>query len=1033
MKPLKLTMNYFGPYEHQTIDFTRLDEAPLFLIAGPTGSGKTTLFDAMTFALYGESASDDRDPAALRSDFAVPDEPTSVDLVFEHQGLRYDINRLPKQVLAKKRGTGTRPFPSQGTLKIYRGDEQIDEITRLVDINLKLSDVLQINRKQFVQIVLLPQGEFRRFLVADSAKKETILRKVFGTELYQHWANNLRAQLNTQTDQVKNWQATIDNVLKRVRWATDSEHTLEALAEQQKQDRATLKTAQAKLADISQQVTTSQRQFDAANQINQNFEQLAKQNQVVDTLMQQQPQIVATNQQLTQLKWAAEQQHDYQQQQTIEASIKQNQQQVSDIAATIQQQQTTLATATGKADVLHQQAPEITKLQNQLTLLENQRPLFEQVDAVARQVESQTRDFKQLSKTTENQRTLQTKLNAQLKQTTDQLDERPGLIEKIGQLKATQTQQAQLTKRFDNLSELQHRVQNQRNLIAQTAIKQSAAQEEVESATTQYDNLKNQWLVNQIAVLASQLKPGTPCPVCGSESHPHPYHGTATQTVDDQMVKQSEQALQLAKTALAKLEATHASQERELATLTTDEQKQVDELTDLLTTDDSLDIESLHSQFEQSKLTTTQDLQTAQRRQKTLDQLTLAKDALASQLDQVTQQLAASVETTQAAQLALQRTQAKLETLQQRLPESFENLTALDEYLAKQKTQVTSFNNQTQLVNEQIQSTQRELATSQANQKNLKTSIETDQAKSLALQKQLAKAIEATLGNDGDQQAVFVSLMAQTAQIPSLEQRLKKYDADLTAAKASVSAYQQLVEGKTRTDLTVIQATLDQLTTDQQAAVKARDEVQEQVTVNGDILKQLKTATKQVSSQLEGLHQLQLLVETVAGGGENKLGLERYVLRAQLVEILAIANQHLAQLSSGRYAMQLHLEAGSYQRNTGLEIDVYDDNVGQVRSVHTLSGGESFIAALSLALALGEMIQNQSGGISIDALFVDEGFGSLDQDSLTVAMAALENVESSHRMIGIISHVSLLQETIPYQIQVSAIGQGKSKAKIVLP
>ncbi|WP_054699878.1 AAA family ATPase [Secundilactobacillus odoratitofui] len=104
MKPLKLTMNYFGPYEHQTIDFTRLDEAPLFLIAGPTGSGKTTLFDAMTFALYGESASDDRDPAALRSDFAVPDEPTSVDLVFEHQGLRYDINRLPKQVLAKKTG-----------------------------------------------------------------------------------------------------------------------------------------------------------------------------------------------------------------------------------------------------------------------------------------------------------------------------------------------------------------------------------------------------------------------------------------------------------------------------------------------------------------------------------------------------------------------------------------------------------------------------------------------------------------------------------------------------------------------------------------------------------------------------------------------------------------------------------------------------------------------------------------------------------------------------------------------------------------
>ncbi|GAF38450.1 exonuclease SbcC [Agrilactobacillus composti DSM 18527 = JCM 14202] len=163
------------------------------------------------------------------------------------------------------------------------------------------------------------------------------------------------------------------------------------------------------------------------------------------------------------------------------------------------------------------------------------------------------------------------------------------------------------------------------------------------------------------------------------------------------------------------------------------------------------------------------------------------------------------------------------------------------------------------------------------------------------------------------------------------------------------------------------------------------------------------------------------------------MSLERYVLREYLLEILNVANAHLNQLSAGRYYLQLHKEVGTYQKNTGLEIDVYDDNVGKARSVHTLSGGESFIAALSLALALGEVIQNKAGGISIDTLFIDEGFGSLDQDALGMAMDALEHIEGDHRMIGIISHVAALKEQIPYQIQVSTAGQGKSHVKLILP
>ncbi|WP_054654941.1 AAA family ATPase [Secundilactobacillus silagei] len=265
MKPLQLKLTNFGPYAKQTIDFTQLDEASIFLIAGPTGSGKTTLFDAMTFALYGESASDDRDPSALRSDFAEADEPTAVTLKFEHKGLEYEVTRQPKQTLAKKRGTGTRDYPSSGKLMIFKDGIKTDEITRMQEINLKLTDILQISRKQFVQIVLLPQGEFRRFLVSDSSAKEAILRKVFGTQLFQRWATVLKQQLNTQREQIKSARSVIDSGLKRVRWTdSDGDHDLTQLEGQYQQDQTELTTAKQVLDQTQQQVNQLNQQLETA-------------------------------------------------------------------------------------------------------------------------------------------------------------------------------------------------------------------------------------------------------------------------------------------------------------------------------------------------------------------------------------------------------------------------------------------------------------------------------------------------------------------------------------------------------------------------------------------------------------------------------------------------------------------------------------------------------------------------------------------------------------------------------------------------
>ncbi|MBA1394104.1 SMC family ATPase, partial [Lactobacillus sp. XV13L] len=235
---------------------------------------------------------------------------------------------------------------------------------------------------------------------------------------------------------------------------------------------------------------------------------------------------------------------------------------------------------------------------------------------------------------------------------------------------------------------------------------------------------------------------------------------------------------------------------------------------------------------------------------------------------------------------------------------------------------------------------------------------------------------------------------------------VQTYQQQLTQVQAQISELQKIIGNRSPGDIQEQTQKVATLQQDLQAARERYHDWRDQMNLNDDHLQTILTNWQHLANQQADINELELLVDTVNGRGDNKLGLERYVLRSQLVEILQVANEHLQQLSSGRYFLILHKEMGTFQKNTGLEIDVYDDNVGQTRSVHTLSGGESFIAALSLALALGEVIQNESGGIKIDTLFIDEGFGSLDQDSLATALTALQNIESSSRMIGIISHVS---------------------------
>ena len=273
-------------------------------------------------------------------------------------------------------------------------------------------------------------------------------------------------------------------------------------------------------------------------------------------------------------------------------------------------------------------------------------------------------------------------------------------------------------------------------------------------------------------------------------------------------------------------------------------------------------------------------------------------------------------------------------------------------------------------------------------------------------------------------------LIAQAAQTTVLSEEIKTYEQEMVFVQQRLALLDAQLKEQAAIDLNQLEADYLQLQTVMEELQQETVRKQEKVNVNQRLFDELQVIYQQNVEELAQLGQLQQLTETINGENVKKTSLERYVLQQFLTEILEVANERLARLTRGRYQFELADKVGSYRSSTGLEIDIYDDNAGQVRRAHTLSGGESFIAALALAISLADVIQQRAGGIEIEALFIDEGFGSLDEESLEMAMEALEMIENEGRMIGIISHVRELRARILQQVFVETNGSGQSRIRI---
>lgn len=1034
MLPKKIIMENFGPFVHEEVDFDELTEAPLFLISGKTGAGKTTIFDAITFALYGDASGGVRSSNEIRSSFAEPTEETRVQFIFEHQGRKYSIERWPKQTLAKKNGKSETTKNQKVQLSIFNDKGQEAEAYTKVDaVNEVIYQILNLQKDQFRQIVMLPQGEFRTFLNANSTEKETVLRSLFGTSFYRQFTENLKLQKCELEKSVSEMTTRIDQLFQQVvaeKGVTYGE-SLNLAREYLLLEEQELLKSQTELAEKQAKQKALQQQLQRAQELSESFKQEQQTRRELLKIEEQLPEQEEKKQQLVRGRELEKIRPTYdriqelvkqQIQQTDEAT--ENQQRAAELEqqySECQKQTTDFEQQSAEWQTKEQQLQSLNAL---LPLVKQKEQLMKQktelTDKQAKQQEHLTEIIQQIKVHEEKIKLLETKQNTEKMWQDRRYEEL--------QFQQTVTHLQQSAK---DIFDQQEEEEDQQIKLAQLVEKASRTSNQLTSEVADYKKLKSQWASAEIARLSMDLLPGEPCPVCGSKEHPNPAQH-AELTTDN--LGQLQVALETQETRIKQLELIREQAEAQYEVgIKTFDQLQEDRSAAQKAQEEQ--INTLQATFaDYYQLEVEADLSELviflrERQKETDERLAEINESKQTLLD-----LKAEIDNNQAKKLesetSLNVVKGELQTLEGRLSSIEEQtkewqLPTLEAHIVELQGKIDEYHTHLQAHQALVKELEQQHIRLQENHKLLaKQQQETGENLEkfqTSLQQQLV-----------DANLAIEQLASAPIDLLSLEQEITDFDQQLLLLKDRQSRLAEVIKDQEKPELDELQTLVTsceaEVTQFQQQHYAKESQLQQQRT----LIETIEDLQAQSKEQLDELSQMMQLYQTMNGDNPQKISLERYVLQWYLAEVLQCANQQLNQLTKGRYRFELKQETGRSKGNTGLEINVYDDNAGATRSSHTLSGGESFIAALSLALGLAEVIQSQAGGVAIEALFIDEGFGSLDEEALEMAMEALESIENAGRMIGIISHVRELKERIPQQIIVETSGTGRSSIRYQL-
>ncbi|MGO3732239.1 MAG: AAA family ATPase [Vagococcus sp.] len=1046
MQPLTLTLNYFGPYEKSTIDFSDFYAQSLFLITGKTGAGKTTIFDGMCYALYGKTSGGIREGKEMRANFAENGDVTRVIFRFKQGNKIYEINREPEQLVKKKRGDGYREQASQVCLTVYDDTgAEINQLTKQKDVGPFISELIKLNEQQFSQIVMLPQGDFSRFLNADSDSKEKVLRKLFNTYFYQDISTFLKQEKKQLDDQLKGARKELETIVKQLEWddsfkekVTDELYVQDVLDLYMEQERVFEEIEALSMTEekyLQEQITVAETQLKSATQLSESFEKLAQLTQKLETFESLKDEVNQKKQDVMVLKQVEKLAPLYR---TLE-EIETDKQTYLKMSHTNGEKRKTTETELAESDALEkkllEQEQEMRDNQEVVRQMEDVMPLFErehdlkqQVAASFKTLEKQRQQVNELHLTHE---TLTAEMDILEKRTnhySNYVDMKHVLEKDMERLAISQQEiatyvdlQAELDEKESQLSVAQDSIESLKELL--------------EQCETVYKQAKSDWAKGQIARLSLDLIDGEACPVCGATDHPNLAHDSQL-THDD--LKQLEKRMEDEEASRDRLrqQLIEAIKESDMQRkinqrLEKEVMASYEHLSDIIPA--LLDNKKLEASEWTVSMVVKQEAISQKLREinsqiEAIEHYKLRIIQAKEERNDLDERLASLTDTLSEMERTYLEQDIEWKALIKRIPADWTHLDALKKEKQALDTSIMSWSKkleETRHLKQELEDRRLVLNTSQEHVLNTLSELEMKQGE--CLQRITDRLDESHLTYKD-----VVHWLPELDRLEALLLEIQQIEKEEYAVRTEYERISVELSDKKQPDIAPITQQVMEIKEEHQIHQKQLTELQYKMKQNRKIILSATQKQSHMKEELTHLQELGELSDVMNGDGRNKLSMERYVLQTYLRRILIVANEKLRYLTNGRYSFELKREQSAAKKNTGLEINVFDDNVGAIRGVNTLSGGESFIAALSLALSLAEVIQQEAGGVQIDAMFIDEGFGSLDEEALEMAIQALEMIQGDGRLIGIISHVRELKERIPQQLQVKIDRNGRSYTRELL-
>jgi exonuclease SbcC len=889
MKPTYLKMSAFGPYaDIAEIDFSKLGESGLYIITGDTGAGKTTIFDAITFALYGEASGSMREAPMLRSDFANSDTKTYVELEFLFRDKLYKISRSPSYTRISKRTNKPTSVAPSATL-IYP-DESVKTGSR--DVTNAITELLGLDRSQFMHIAMIAQGKFLELLLAGTEERGKIFRKIFNTDLFLRFQEELKKK------------------------SAEAKSNYELLQNQ------ILQLSTGVICPIKNNLYEELSDFSDIHKID-DFEKS-----------------------LSQL---------------IKEDLKsdKNAKKHSD---KLEKEISELTKKITEAEISNARIEKTERTRNELKVLEDSAESYKQLELALEKSELASNEIQPIYDEFKRAELAKTRIEKNItvistdhEKSKSALNEITSKLENLREAEKINDEiklKTELKKSLSDVSSSLKNIADEEKNLSDLQDKFTKSENEFAEQNKAYIELETSFLRGQAGILASRLENGLPCPVCGSTEHPLPAPISADTPTEEQLNKEK-----------SNLERSR---------------------------------ENLHHLANKTGI-----------KKKEIE---LSKQAAAEALSRILEYEINFDDTASALAASMSNVEKELNTLHEQL----KALNAGTDTIESAQTQFEECRENTEHLS----------AILQENKNNL-SEAENE------LQNKLSELNDILKKHGFENPESYLENQKTPSEIKKLRDEISNYNINLQTARETLKNISETEISTEYINIDDYKENMSALKAEQKSNDELLKVLYNRINQNDTLSKQIKSKLNDFSEAEKEFALLRRLSATANGDltGKRKLAFEQYIQAAYFSRILNEANKRFSFMTSGRYALIRRETASNLRSQTGLDLDVFDNYTGKSRSVKSLSGGESFKASLSLALGLSDIIQSYSGGIKLDTMFVDEGFGGLDSDSLEQAVTILNSLADGNRTVGIISHVAELKERIDKKIIVSK-GRNGSSIKI---